>query len=70
MMWRGFVTSVIAAVALQYVDPFRTSKLVLFQVCSVLFLPCQRGDSVYGQVTSGSDTWLAFELVCTLPDYL
>jgi chloride channel 3/4/5 len=33
VMWRGFVTSVIAAVALQYVDPFRTSKLVLFQVC-------------------------------------
>ncbi|KAI9431287.1 hypothetical protein H4582DRAFT_2009108 [Lactarius indigo] len=30
-MWRGFVTSVIAAVALQYVDPFKTSKLVLFQ---------------------------------------
>ncbi|KAH9964748.1 Cl-channel protein [Russula compacta] len=45
VMWRGFVTSVIAAVALQYVDPFRTSKLVLFQV------------------TSGSDTWLAFELI-------
>lgn len=33
VMWRAFVTSVIAAVALQYVDPFRTSKLVLFQVC-------------------------------------
>jgi hypothetical protein len=33
VMWRGFVTSVIAAVALQYVDPFKTSKLVLFQVC-------------------------------------
>ncbi|KAH9004455.1 Cl-channel protein [Lactarius hatsudake] len=32
VMWRGFVTSVIAAVALQYVDPFKTSKLVLFQV--------------------------------------
>ncbi|KAH9913990.1 chloride channel [Epithele typhae] len=31
-MWRGFVTSVIAAVSLQYVDPFGTSKLVLFQV--------------------------------------
>lgn len=45
VMWRGFVTSVIAAVALQYVDPFRTSKLVLFQV------------------TNGSDTWLAFELI-------
>ncbi|OSD04776.1 hypothetical protein PYCCODRAFT_1450809 [Trametes coccinea BRFM310] len=32
VMWRGFVTSVIAAVSLQYVDPFGTSKLVLFQV--------------------------------------
>jgi chloride channel 3/4/5 len=31
-MWRGFVTSVIAAVSLQYIDPFGTSKLVLFQV--------------------------------------
>ena len=70
VMWRGFVTSVIAAVALQYVDPFRTSKLVLFQVCLVLFLPCQRSDSLYAQVTSGSDTWLAFELVCMLPAYL
>ncbi|KAI0306096.1 Cl-channel protein [Multifurca ochricompacta] len=45
VMWRGFVTSVIAAVALQYVDPFKTSKLVLFQV------------------TNGSETWLAFELI-------
>ncbi|KAI9429593.1 voltage gated chloride channel-domain-containing protein [Lactarius indigo] len=48
VMWRGFVTSVIAAVALQYVNPFKISKLVLFQV------------------TNGSDTWLAFELVCFL----
>ena len=32
VMWRGFVTSVIAAVSLQYVDPFGTGKLVLFQV--------------------------------------
>lgn len=32
VMWRGFVTSVIAAGSLQYVDPFGTSKLVLFQV--------------------------------------
>jgi chloride channel 3/4/5 len=31
-MWQGFVTSVIAAVTLQYADPFGTSKLVLFQV--------------------------------------
>ena len=35
VMWRGFVTSVIAAVSLQYVDPFGTAKLVLFQVSSV-----------------------------------
>ena len=33
VMWRGFVASAIAAVALQYVDPFGTGKLVLFQVC-------------------------------------
>ncbi|OBZ72186.1 H(+)/Cl(-) exchange transporter 3 [Grifola frondosa] len=32
VMWRGFVTSVLAAVCLQYIDPFGTSKLVLFQV--------------------------------------
>lgn len=32
VMWRGFVTSVIAAVSLQYIDPFGTAKLVLFQV--------------------------------------
>lgn len=34
-MWRAFVTSVIAAVSLQYIDPFGTAKLVLFQVTSV-----------------------------------
>ncbi|TRM60738.1 chloride channel [Schizophyllum amplum] len=34
VMWRGFVASAVAAVALQYVDPFGTSKLVLFQVTS------------------------------------
>ncbi|KAE9399949.1 Cl-channel protein [Gymnopus androsaceus JB14] len=32
VMWRGFVASAIAAVSFQYVDPFGTSKLVLFQV--------------------------------------
>ena len=32
VMWRGFVISVIAAVSLQYVDPFGTKKLVLFEV--------------------------------------
>ncbi|CAL1714208.1 unnamed protein product [Somion occarium] len=35
VMWRGFVTSVIAAMSLQYIDPFGTSKLVLFQVTGV-----------------------------------
>ncbi|KAI0091504.1 chloride channel [Irpex rosettiformis] len=35
VMWRGFVISVIAAVSLQYADPFGTSKLVLFQVSGV-----------------------------------
>jgi chloride channel 3/4/5 len=34
VIWRAFVTSAIAAVSLQYVDPFGTSKLVLFQVQS------------------------------------
>jgi len=32
VMWKGFVISVIAAVSLQYVDPFGTKKLVLFEV--------------------------------------
>ncbi|KAJ7272542.1 Cl-channel protein [Mycena haematopus] len=45
VMWRGFVASAVAAVSLQWVNPFGTSKLVLFQV------------------TSGSDTWRAFELI-------
>jgi hypothetical protein len=31
-MWRGFVASAVAAVSLQWVNPFGTSKLVLFQV--------------------------------------
>ncbi|KAJ6581159.1 Cl-channel protein [Mycena capillaripes] len=35
VMWRGFVASAVAAVSLQWVDPFGTSKLVLFQVTSV-----------------------------------
>ncbi|KAG8834550.1 hypothetical protein FRC17_008384 [Serendipita sp. 399] len=34
VIWRAFVTSAIAAVSLQYVDPFGTAKLVLFQVHS------------------------------------
>lgn len=32
VMWRGFVTSAIAAMALQYIDPFGTGRLVLFEV--------------------------------------
>ena len=47
VMWRGFVTSVIAAMALQYIDPFGTKKLVLFQV----------------QITDDTTVWRAFELV-------
>ncbi|KAH9832582.1 Cl-channel protein [Rhodofomes roseus] len=47
VMWRGFVTSVIAAMALQYIDPFGTSKLVLFQV----------------QITDETTVWRAFELI-------
>ncbi|KAF9054444.1 Cl-channel protein [Panaeolus papilionaceus] len=35
VMWRGFVASAIAAVALQWVNPFGTAKLVLFQVTFV-----------------------------------
>lgn len=34
VFWRAFVCSVVAAVSLQYIDPFGTSKLVLFQVQS------------------------------------
>ncbi|EPT02984.1 hypothetical protein FOMPIDRAFT_1159568 [Fomitopsis schrenkii] len=47
VMWRGFVTSVIAAMALQYIDPFGTKKLVLFQV----------------QITDDTTVWRAFELI-------
>jgi chloride channel 3/4/5 len=37
VMWRGFVASAIAAVSLQWVNPFGTAKLVLFQVsCKLL----------------------------------
>ncbi|KAL6309304.1 chloride channel [Sparassis latifolia] len=35
VMWRGFVVSVIAAMSLQYIDPFGTGKLVLFEVTQV-----------------------------------
>lgn len=64
VMWTGFVASAVAAVALQYVDPFGTSKLVLFQVGVNLH---SFASVEYHQVTetiSGvSDTWRAFELV-------
>ena len=46
-MWLSFVASAIAAVSLQYIDPFGTSKLVLFQVTN----------------GGGEGAWLAFELV-------
>ncbi|PPQ79064.1 hypothetical protein CVT26_003969 [Gymnopilus dilepis] len=32
VMWRGFVASAVAAVSLQWVNPFGTAKLVLFQI--------------------------------------
>ncbi|KAF8202213.1 Cl-channel protein [Pholiota molesta] len=35
VMWRGFVASAVAAVSLQWVNPFGTAKLVLFQVTFV-----------------------------------
>ncbi|KZV63169.1 Cl-channel protein, partial [Peniophora sp. CONT] len=47
VMWRAFVTSSIAAMVLQYIDPFGTSKLVLFQVTN----------------GGGEGAWLAFELI-------
>lgn len=50
VMWRAFVTSSIAAMVLQYIDPFGTSKLVLFQVTN----------------GGGEGAWLAFELVRAL----
>jgi len=31
-MWQSFVCAITAAVTLQYIDPFNTGKLVLFQV--------------------------------------
>lgn len=35
VMWQGFVASAIAAVSLQWVNPFGTAKLVLFQVTAL-----------------------------------
>ena len=42
VMWRGFVASAIAAVSLQWVNPFRTAKLVLFQASLLSTPPSQR----------------------------
>ncbi|RDB23755.1 H(+)/Cl(-) exchange transporter 3 [Hypsizygus marmoreus] len=36
VMWKGFVASAVAAVALQWVNPFGTAKLVLFQVTNAV----------------------------------
>ncbi|KDE05331.1 hypothetical protein MVLG_04247 [Microbotryum lychnidis-dioicae p1A1 Lamole] len=33
-LWQSFVCAVVAAITLQYIDPFNTGKLVLFQVTS------------------------------------
>lgn len=33
-LWQAFVCAIISAVTLQYIDPFNTGKLVLFQVTS------------------------------------
>jgi hypothetical protein len=40
VMWRGFVASAIAAVSLQWVNPFGTAKLVLFQARRAFMTPC------------------------------
>ena len=34
VIWRGFATSAVAAFSLQYINPFGTSKLVLFDATS------------------------------------
>lgn len=57
VMWRGFVTSVIAAMALQYIDPFGTAKLVLFQVTSV--------SDKWRAFELVNDTFLGCEMVLT-----
>ncbi len=65
VMWRGFVASAIAAVSLQWVNPFGTTKLVLFQVGGDFH--CLEDLADFLQVTFVSDTWRAFELV--LPNF-
>ena len=61
IMWKGFVASAIAAVGLQWVNPFGTAKLVLFQGS---FHKSQSYFSLtFEQVTFVDDTWRAFELV-------
>jgi chloride channel 3/4/5 len=62
VMWKGFVASAVAAVGLQWVNPFGTAKLVLFQVSfwsSIVRLIVD----IRLQVTFVNDTWRAFELV-------
>lgn len=34
-MWRAFVCAVVATVTLQYFDPYKSGKLVLFQVQNI-----------------------------------
>lgn len=64
VIWRGFVASAIAAVSLQWVNPFGTAKLVLFQVRMFrLFRLVSGMIAAIGKVTFVSDTWRAFELV-------
>lgn len=64
VMWRGFVASAIAAVSLQWVNPFGTAKLVLFQV-NYTFVNTNLAELTNNlfQVTFVSDSWRAFELV-------
>lgn len=65
IMWRGFVASAIAAVSLQWVNPFGTAKLVLFQVNTTRQYQICGIVTCFLQVTFVSDTWRAFELAST-----
>ncbi|KXN86575.1 H(+)/Cl(-) exchange transporter 3 [Leucoagaricus sp. SymC.cos] len=56
VMWKGFVASAIAAVALQWVNPFGTAKLVLFQVTYV--------DNTWRARNSLIGDWPILEVVC------
>ena len=55
------MTSVLAAVFLQYIDPFGTSKLVLFQVALARHIKFYL--SIVYQITKSNDSWRFFELV-------